>query len=103
VRRIEEWLGDLALGEYAARFVENDADFEILGDLVASAMIGLTEPTTAGCLRRSHQSFAAAFAEPLLGVQGASDRKSKCRGKRKANDEPGPRRAEGSGGPLTNF
>ena len=33
VRRIEEWLGDLGLGEYASRFAENDIDFEILGDL----------------------------------------------------------------------
>ncbi len=33
VRRIEEWLGDLGLGEYASRFVENAIDFEILGDL----------------------------------------------------------------------
>jgi hypothetical protein len=33
VRRIEEWLGNLGLGECASRFVENDLDFEILGDL----------------------------------------------------------------------
>ncbi len=33
MRRIEEWLGGLGLGEYASRFVENDVDFEILGDL----------------------------------------------------------------------
>ena len=33
MRRIEEWLGDLGLGEYASRFAENDIDFEILGDL----------------------------------------------------------------------
>jgi hypothetical protein len=31
--RIEEWLCNLGLGEYAWRFVENDIDFEILGDL----------------------------------------------------------------------
>jgi hypothetical protein len=30
---IEEWLEGLGLGEYAARFVENDIDFAILGDL----------------------------------------------------------------------
>jgi class 3 adenylate cyclase/predicted ATPase len=33
MRRIEEWLSDLGLGEYASRFVENDIDFEILDDL----------------------------------------------------------------------
>lgn len=30
---IEEWLGNLGLGECASRFVENAIDFEILGDL----------------------------------------------------------------------
>ena len=33
VRRIEEWLGDLGLGEYASRFVENDIDLSIVRDL----------------------------------------------------------------------
>ncbi len=33
MRRIEEWLGDLGLGEYAPRFVENDIDLSIAGDL----------------------------------------------------------------------
>ena len=30
---IEEWLASLGLGEYAARFAENDIDFAILADL----------------------------------------------------------------------
>ncbi len=33
VRRIEEWLGDLGLGEYASRFAENDMDLAIVRDL----------------------------------------------------------------------
>jgi SAM domain (Sterile alpha motif) len=33
VRRIEEWLGDLGLGEYASRFAENDIDMSIVCDL----------------------------------------------------------------------
>jgi class 3 adenylate cyclase/predicted ATPase len=33
VRAIEEWLASLGLGEYAARFAENDIDFAILADL----------------------------------------------------------------------
>jgi class 3 adenylate cyclase/tetratricopeptide (TPR) repeat protein len=33
VRRVEEWLKSLGLGEYAPRFVENDIDWTILGDL----------------------------------------------------------------------
>jgi class 3 adenylate cyclase len=33
VRGIEEWLEGLGLGEHAPRFVENDIDFTILGDL----------------------------------------------------------------------
>lgn len=33
VRRIEEWLSDLGLGEYASCFVENDIDLSIVRDL----------------------------------------------------------------------
>ncbi len=33
LRRIEAWLGDLGLGEYASRFVENDIDLSIVRDL----------------------------------------------------------------------
>jgi class 3 adenylate cyclase/predicted ATPase len=33
VRRIEDWLRDLGLAEYAPRFAENDIDWAILGDL----------------------------------------------------------------------
>jgi predicted ATPase/class 3 adenylate cyclase len=33
MQRIEEWLGDLGLGEYAPRFVENDIDVSIVRDL----------------------------------------------------------------------
>jgi class 3 adenylate cyclase len=33
VRRIEEWLGDLGLDEYASRFIENDIDLSIVRDL----------------------------------------------------------------------
>src|SRR6516164_6799913 len=33
VRRIEEWLGNLGLDEYALRFVENDIDLSIVRDL----------------------------------------------------------------------
>jgi class 3 adenylate cyclase/predicted ATPase len=33
VRGVEQWLNSLGLGEYAQRFVENDIDWSILGDL----------------------------------------------------------------------
>jgi class 3 adenylate cyclase/predicted ATPase len=33
VQRIEEWLGDLGLGEYTSRFVENDIDLSIVREL----------------------------------------------------------------------
>jgi hypothetical protein len=33
VQRIEEWLSDLGLCEYASRFVENDIDLSIIRDL----------------------------------------------------------------------
>src|SRR5262245_27190062 len=33
MQQIADWLGTLGLSEYAQRFVENDIDFTILGDL----------------------------------------------------------------------
>ena len=35
MQQIADWLGKLGLSEYAQRFVENDIDFTILGDLTS--------------------------------------------------------------------
>jgi class 3 adenylate cyclase len=70
VRRIEEWLGDLGLGEYASRFVENDVDFEILVDLTDQDLekIGVASLGQRRRLLRAISELNASPAEAVAGV-----------------------------------
>jgi class 3 adenylate cyclase/predicted ATPase len=64
VRRIEEWLGDLGLGEYAARFVENKIDFSILSDLTDQDVKDLGV-TAIGDRRKLMRAIAALATAPV--------------------------------------
>ncbi len=74
MRRIEEWLGDLGLGEYASRFVENDIDFEILGDLTDQDLekIGVASLGHRRKLLRAISELNASPAETVSAVKAAT-------------------------------
>ncbi len=97
MQRIEEWLGDLGLGEYASRFVENDIDPSIVRELtdldlekIGVASLGhrrkllraiselnasLAETVSAVKPQASERLIASAEPEPLPAVDVAGERR----------------------------
>jgi class 3 adenylate cyclase/tetratricopeptide (TPR) repeat protein len=71
VRRIEEWLGDLGLGEYASRFVENDIDLSIVSDLSDQDLkeIGIASLGHRRKLLRAISELGASPAETVSAVK----------------------------------
>jgi class 3 adenylate cyclase len=71
VRRIEEWLDDLGLGEYASRFVENDIDLSIVRDLSDQDLkeIGIASLGHRRKLLRAISELDASAAETVSAVK----------------------------------
>jgi class 3 adenylate cyclase/predicted ATPase len=71
VQRIEEWLGDLGLGEYAAGFAENKIDFSILPDLTDQDLkeLGIT---ALGDRRKLLRAIAALSTETITSSTNVS-------------------------------
>ena len=70
-RQIEEWLGDLGLGEYASRLIENDIDFEILCDLTDQDLekIGVASLGHRRKLLRAISELNASLVESVWAVK----------------------------------